>query len=137
MKHWVMLIVFLIAPSVQAGEIRLELHGEGIAGHIVRVALYNAPEQFGSENQFFKSAIVTAEADSVNVVIPDVPNGKYTVSAYVDANRNGKQDRNFFGKPTEAYGFSNNARGTFGPPDYAEALFELDGDLASQFIRLQ
>ena len=27
-------------------------------------------------------------------------------------------DKNTFGAPKEAYGFSNNARGTFGAPDY-------------------
>ena len=29
----------------------------------------------------------------------------------------------FFGIPTEDYGFSNNAKASFGPPDYQDAKF--------------
>jgi uncharacterized protein (DUF2141 family) len=35
----------------------------------------------------------------------------------------GELDSNFLGIPTEDYGFSNNARGTFGPADYDDAKF--------------
>jgi len=31
-----------------------------------------------------------------------------------------------FGKPVEAYGFSNNVRGLFGRPDYKKAAFVLN-----------
>jgi uncharacterized protein (DUF2141 family) len=33
---------------------------------------------------------------------------------------------NFLGIPTEDYGFSNNASGTFGPADYDDAKFLID-----------
>lgn len=137
MKAALVLFMLSCATQAQAGELRLEIHGKGIAGQEVRVGVYNSREQFGSEEHYFKSAIVTASGDSVTVSIPDVPAGKYAVAAYADSNRNGKQDKNFFGKPTELYGFSNNARGTFGPPDFSEAAFEASAGTVSQSIQLQ
>ena len=32
-----------------------------------------------------------------------------------------------FGKPTQGYGFSNNATGSFGPPNFSAAAFRYDG----------
>ena len=46
------------------------------------------------------------------------------------------QARKFFvGMPTEAWGFSNNAVGRFGPPDWEQVSFQVDGDV-QQSIRL-
>jgi len=39
-----------------------------------------------------------------------------------------------FGAPQEAFGFSNNVRGTLGPPDFEEAAFTLESDSLSMTI---
>jgi uncharacterized protein (DUF2141 family) len=117
--------------------LKLEFHGKGLAGQTIRAALYNSREQFGSEDKFFKAFVVAATGDSVAVSIADVPPGKYAVAAYADANGNGKQDTNFLGKPTEFYGFSNDARAMFGPPEYSEAVFEVGTGVVTQSIHLQ
>jgi uncharacterized protein (DUF2141 family) len=70
------------------------------------------------------------------VTVPDLPPGRYAVAAYVDNNRNGKQDKNFLGVPKEDYGFSNEARGRFGPPDFAEAAFDIGDNAVSKTIHL-
>jgi len=41
------------------------------------------------------------------------------------------------GIPQEAFGFSNNANGSFGPPAFEEAAFMLDTDSLSVTIRTQ
>ena len=58
----------------------------------------------------------------------DLKPGTYAVTMYHDSNSNGELDSNFLRIPKERYGFSNNARGTFGPPGYEECLFEVKGD---------
>jgi uncharacterized protein (DUF2141 family) len=58
--------------------------------------------------------------------IEDLSFGQYAISAYHDENNNGELDSGLFGIPTEDYGFSNNARGSFGPPDYEDAAFEFN-----------
>ena len=45
-----------------------------------------------------------------------------------DQNNNDKLDSNFMGIPNEPYGFSNNARGTFGPASWDDAKFEIKSD---------
>ena len=137
MRYALFFAVLLAAFAVQAGELKLEFHGKGIAGKSIRVALYNSREQFGSEAKFFRSAIAMATGDDTTVIIPDVPPGKYAIAAYADLNGNGKQDMNFFGKPTEPYGFSNDARAMFGPPDYDEALFDVGAGTTTQSIQLK
>ena len=51
--------------------------------------------------------------------------GTYAVAIYHDENGNKKFDKNFFGLPTEGFGFSNNPGILFGPPDHDEAAFEV------------
>jgi uncharacterized protein (DUF2141 family) len=78
-----------------------------------------------------------AAGERLEVLFPGLPPGKYAVSAYADANGNGRLDRNFLGMPSEQYGFSNNARGRFGPPAFAEAAVELGDGTVAQTIQLQ
>lgn len=51
--------------------------------------------------------------------------GRYLISCFHDENKNGFLDRGLFGIPVEGYGFSRNARGTFGPPDFDDAAIEV------------
>jgi uncharacterized protein (DUF2141 family) len=53
--------------------------------------------------------------------------GRYAVILFHDENANGKLDKNFFGVPTEPYGFSNDAEGLLGPPGFEAAALTLNG----------
>jgi uncharacterized protein (DUF2141 family) len=55
----------------------------------------------------------------------ELPTGTYALACFHDANDNDELDSGFTGIPTENYAFSNNVRGTFGPPDLADQLFTL------------
>ena len=55
----------------------------------------------------------------------DLDHGEYAISAYHDKNSNGRLDTGFMGKPAEPYGFSNNARRSFGPAKYQDAKFDV------------
>lgn len=59
----------------------------------------------------------------------ELPAGRYAISCFYDRNQNQKLDRKFTGFPAEPYAFSNNVRGTFGPPDFADQLFTLNAPL--------
>jgi uncharacterized protein (DUF2141 family) len=57
-----------------------------------------------------------------------IPAGTYAIAVFHDAAMTGSLTRNFFGMPTEEYGFSNNARASLtGPPSFAAASFSYDG----------
>ncbi len=59
----------------------------------------------------------------------ELEKGDYSISVFQDLNGNKELDSNLFGVPTEPYGFSNNARGSFGPPSFQACLLKLDKDL--------
>ena len=59
----------------------------------------------------------------------ELPNGTYAIGIFVDANYNNEMDKNFFGIPKEQYGFSNDAKGSFGPPSFKDASFTVSSDL--------
>lgn len=64
------------------------------------------------------------------VRIEDLPVGTYALSYFHDENMNEKLDMKSWGPPAEGYGFSNNARGMFGPPKLKDQLFKLNSDLS-------
>ena len=47
----------------------------------------------------------------------------YAVSVVYDEDGNGKLNTGFLGIPSDPVGFSNNAKGTFGPPSFYKASF--------------
>ena len=59
----------------------------------------------------------------------NVDPGTYAIRYYHDENKNEKMDTGLFGIPEEGYGFSNNAKGFMGPPDFEDQLFEVNKDL--------
>ena len=59
MKRLMMTAALLLATGAQAGELKLELEGKGMAGNQIRVAVYsaNAPEQFPSDEKFYRGVV--------------------------------------------------------------------------------
>lgn len=81
------------------------------------------------KEHFLKSctykAGVHAAGGEVVLVFSDVPAGRYAISAYHDENDNNKLDRNFIGIPSEGHGFSRDAKGRRGPPEFDDAVLEI------------
>ncbi len=86
---------------------------------------------FSNETDFLKKRFaakqVKADKGEVHVIFENIPAGQYALSAYHDANTNGELDKNLIGIPKEGFGFSNDAMGTFGPPDFKKASFVWKG----------
>ena len=59
-----------------------------------------------------------------NIIIRDLKPAKYAIRYFHDENMNGEMEKNRIGKPTEGYGFSNDAYGIFGPRPFKEWLFD-------------
>ncbi|TNE31560.1 MAG: DUF2141 domain-containing protein [Bacteroidetes bacterium] len=72
----------------------------------------------------------------VKYTVSNLPSGTYTAACFHDENQNKELDKGMFGIPTEDYGFSNNARGTMGPPDLEDQRFTIAGDVTMD-IRLE
>lgn len=65
--------------------------------------------------------IVKASRDGVVVSFHDLKPGPYAVSVLHDENSNKDMDQSKIGIPKEGFGFSNNAKASFGPPSFDKA----------------
>ena len=91
------------------------------------VALHDSEESYKGEAA---AAIAKTQVKVVDqkaqAIFGNMAYGGYGVSIYHDENANMKMDKNAMGIPKEAYGFSNNAKGLFGKPDYTKVVFQLN-----------
>ena len=93
---------------------------------VAKIALVNSLEGYEDSAKAFMKETVEVVNGKATCNFNHVPFGKYAVTVRHDENNNNKIDKSIFGKPTEAYGFSNNIRRFFGKPDYDKAVFILD-----------
>ena len=90
--------------------------------------------QILTEDEFSGEADPTAAfmqraTEGEMVYAATLPAGTYALRIMHDVNGNGELDTNFVGIPSEPWAFSNNAKGNFGPPTWADVSFELKGDV--------
>ena len=112
------------------GSLTIVVVGLRSSDGLVRIAVSNSKENYETKGtESFRRTIVNIRKREAKAVFKDLPLGEYAVKLIHDENGNGKMDTNLFGIPKEDYAFSNNARGTFGPPDYEKARFDLTDDL--------
>ena len=78
-----------------------------------------------SSNTEIRAIHAPIEDQQCSITINHLKPGSYSFKYFHDKNDNKKIDTNFMGIPKEGYGFSNNAKGRFGPPDFEDTLFEL------------
>ena len=87
--------------------------------------------QIKDENEkVIQSTKGTIEHQKSVVVLDNLATGNYSISYFHDANTNMKMDRDKYGRPTEGYGFSNNAKGFMKAPEFKETIFSFDSDLS-------
>ena len=62
------------------------------------------------------------------ITVDSLKPGRYSFKYFHDENNNKKIDTYWIGAPKEGVGFSNNAKGKFGPPQFEDTIFELKND---------
>jgi len=89
----------------------------------ILIGLYNDGHNFPRKTS--DGRIVKASKDGVTVAFHDLKPGPYAISVLHDENSNKDMDQNRIGLPKEGFGFSNNARTSFGPPSFDKAKIQL------------
>ena len=124
-----------IVSAASAGTLTVDVNNIERGGDM-HLAIYDDADVFENDNgekggkaKGIIDGVVEEVAPGSATYIFDLPEGVYAIGIFVDVNRNNRMDRNFIGIPKEQYGFSNDARGSFGPPSFAEASFTVSGDL--------
>jgi uncharacterized protein (DUF2141 family) len=99
----------------------------------IAVAIYGSGEAFDGRRNPAAAARLEVEDGGAVWRVPALGPGQYAVAAFHDADSDGELDRSAVGVPTERYGFSNDARGRFGPPSFGDAAVTL-GDGAHELL---
>nr|WP_315396349.1 DUF2141 domain-containing protein [uncultured Duganella sp.] len=123
----------LLAAAASAATVEVRVSAVAVGKGKVNVAVCDK-ERFLKDCLYSGSAPASA-AETV-VTIQNVPKGTWAVLAYQDENQNDKLDRNLIGIPKEDYGFSRDARGKFGPPDFTDAAIDIGDETTVAKIKL-
>ena len=126
---WILLIlpIFLLSNEhVSNTTVNLKIKGVSSLSGNLMIAVYEDESKFPKFGKGDINIVHAVKSNNPNIKISDLVVGNtYAIAVFHDANGNKYLDKNFLGIPTEKYGFSNNARGTFGPPYYSDAKFKV------------
>jgi uncharacterized protein (DUF2141 family) len=119
-------IVLYLSFLQHSGEIDLQVQGAKSDKGVVRVLVFDSKKGYPDQVQLALRSFSTPLSErKCKIKISDLKPGKYSIAVFHDEDENGSINTNPFGYPIEKYGFSNNAKAYFGPPDYEKTVFEL------------
>jgi uncharacterized protein (DUF2141 family) len=115
----------------QAAELTVQVQGAMTHDGLLRLGLFDNAETFASDTPTY-GVEVQATAGTVAAVFSDIPAGRYVLAVFQDQNHNQQLDKNFFGIPSELYGFSQ--RDKAGRPTFEEAVFQVSAHTSNIII---
>lgn len=113
-----------------AGEIVLQVDGIRNAQGQLIVSVFSAEtrDSFPKHPEgAVKRILVPAQAPQQTLRITDLKEGPIAISVVHDENGNGTMDHDFFGRPKEGFGFSNNPKVRFSLPSFDESSLAVQG----------
>ena len=117
-----------LAPfGALAADLSLSVADGPTAEATLYVALYNDAASY-AESKALASQTAPLREGKARFVFTDLAPGRYALRVFADENGNGKLDTNLVGMPIERYGFSNDAKGNRGAPDFEAAALRIDAD---------
>jgi uncharacterized protein (DUF2141 family) len=94
---------------------------------MVRCGLYASAVGFREPGKEMKGVAVPISGGKATCVFTDVPPGSYAVAVFHAENNETQLETGMFGKPKQGYGFSRDAKGSFGPPSFDAAAYKYAG----------
>ena len=115
-------IIFFLTPIITFSQINLIVEIAPLRNNEGQVFL-----ELNDENEkIIKGYSEKIVNNKCIVVLENLKPGKYAFKYFHDENNDEKINTNFMGIPKEGYGFSNNAKGKFGPPSFEKMIFEIE-----------
>lgn len=122
------ILTLALAATVQTadaqdanGTLRIDLSGLQPQGSVM-VQLFDSEAGYQSGDGV-AAGMARINAATAQVEFADLAPGQYAFRLFHDVNGDGEMNTNPFGMPTEPFAFSNNARGSFGPATWSQAVF--------------
>ncbi|MCU0444105.1 MAG: DUF2141 domain-containing protein [Microscillaceae bacterium] len=139
MKNLILMLAFFLASFgyLNQGKIIITINNCKSNKGKIYIALYNSKDNFMKVSKAVAKEILTIKDQKASVEFANLPYGTYAFTYFHDENGNTKMDSNFLGIPTEGYGFSNNATGTFGPPSFSASSFALNSAVYNASVKVK
>ncbi len=118
--YFLLFFSFLNFPLEET--LTVEVKGIERSEGTIMIAVYDTKDTFLSKEVVASGMCKVADNGSLSCPI-SMPYGTYAISLFHDLNGDEELNTNFFGIPKEPYGFSNDAKGTMGPPSFEKASF--------------
>lgn len=130
LKLWIILLFgCLVHLQAAPPSVRLRIQGLSSDQGMIRLLVFDQADGF--PDQIHKAILaqnLPAERESVHTVLKNLEPGRYAISVIHDENNNGQLDSNFFGYPTEPFGFSQNPKIFLTVPSFAKCAFDLKAE---------
>ena len=135
------LAAFFISMAIQAqktidsGSIDIVVDGITSNEGSIIIGVFSDKDSFLKKPMYSKKVNAT-KGEPVVIHFDNIPKGTYAISLFHDKDGNNELNRRLGMIPTEPYGISNNAVSNFGPPQWNQAKFVVDGTRVRQNIQL-
>lgn len=127
--------LWLALSHAGAADLSVSVTGVRSEQGTVRIAVYDRPEGFRQEDKALHRLALPAKNGQVQASFTRLSPGRYAVMVYHDEDNNGRLNLRFGMIPQEGYGLSN-APQVVGPPQFADAAFDLPAQGASIVVPL-
>lgn len=123
----IIFISFQIGLAVERGNLTVNIEGVETNDGQMIVDLHNIADAFPMDRdkayRQLKTKIINGKA---SVTFENIDYDKYAIAAHHDEDGDGEVDTNFIGMPSEDLKASKNASGSFGPPDFEDAMIYMN-----------
>ena len=140
----ILLLVFLTSVSdgmgqepVEEGDLTVIVKGFENEDGLAMIAVSNTEDDYDAKDEPFRGNAIKISEKTAIWTIDKIPFGEYAIKVFHDEYEDGELDTNFLGMPTEDYGFSNDARGSFGPASWEDAKFLFNSEKDTVIISIE
>ena len=101
------------------------------------IALSNSQEDYEKKGESYRGGMAPIKNKKAVWKFENILYGTYAIKVFHDEDDDDEMDTNFIGIPSEDYGFSNNADGSFGPASWEDAKFLFEAKLDTVVISVE
>ena len=134
----ILILSMVLAASIVGAQNKLTVVVDGIekSNGKVMVTVFDSINYL-KQPVYYAMVKVEEGQEEVTVVIDGVADGKYALVIFHDENNNNVLDTGAYGIPLEKFGFSNNAKGEMGPPEFRDCMVIVEEEDTEINITLQ